>query len=851
MRCFIRVLILISISSPAFSQLTAGFSASIVKGCTPLTVQFQDQSTGPITEWFWDFGNGTTSTAQNPTVTYKTAGSFTVRLIVRNSSLENFVTKANYIVVNATPTVSFSVLSGSFGCLPVQTSFQDNSNMHGDTPQNWLWDFNDGATSNQQNPVHIYTVDGVFNVSLTVTSIHGCSSTLIRNSMVQAGNKPVVDFSASPLFGCASTLRQFNDNSIGKVTSASWVFGDGQSSHQLNPLHHYRDTGVFLVNYIAADNGCRSSTYKPRYIHVTGPVAGFAKVINCANKKLVTYTDTSIGETSRFWDLGDGFTSTNKNVIHTYVTPGTYYVKLIVTGSSCNDTARDTVYADIGNPQIQITPAKSFYCRLDTINLSVAGYNTNAVDSFAWNFGDSISGFNAKYNSVEYVYKTAGIVTPKVYLQDLDLCVDSFPVTNALTIKGPVAAFDSVAIGCTGTDVQYIDKTTSYQNAAITQALWSFGDGITSNTIGSVNYSYAFPGTYMVYLKVTDANGCSDSVIHYTNVAVSPVVNAGNDTLVCAGSSFTLNPTGAQTYKWQPNPDLSCTNCANPVATPTGTTSYYVTGTSNGCSVIDTLNVNVQQKELLVVQPNTYSICAGDSVTLKASGTHSYHWSPTNTLIKPNTRSPIAFPDVTTNYTVVGKDSNNCFEDSGIVEVTVNSKPTVNIIDSTVQLLVGSSFTILTSLSDDAKMLQWSPQTDLSCYNCAEPVATVNKTTTYTLTGTTAYGCSSSDVITISAICNGQSFYLPNTFSPNNDGMNDYFYPRSASAFTIKSLSIFNRWGQLVFQNQNFPSNSASAGWNGKFNNNDLAADVYIYVMQIECADGEKAIKKGSITLLR
>jgi gliding motility-associated-like protein len=845
------VLVFLFITSRALGQLSADFSASVVKGCTPLTVQFQDKSTGPITQWFWDFGNGTTSTAQNPVVTYTSAGNFTVRLIVRNDSLENYVTKANYIVVNATPTVMFSVLSGSRGCLPVQTTFENESIMFGDVAQSWLWNFDDGATSSQQNPVHTYTTEGVFNVSLTVASIHGCSSTFTSNTAVAAGNKPVADFSASPLSGCASTLRQFEGKSIGNVTYESWRFGDGQSTVQLSPLHHYRDTGLFSVFYTAGDNGCYSTLYKQNYIQVTGPVAGFSKVINCSNKKLVNYTDTSIGETSRFWDLGDGFTSTSKNVIHIYATAGTYYVKLIVTGTSCNDTARDTVYADVGNPQIQITPAKSFYCRLDTLSLSVTGYNTAAVNSFGWNFGDSITGFGTKNNQVRYVYKMTGSVSPKVYLQDFDLCIDSVQVTNPLSIRGPIAAFDSLATGCTKADLHFAYKTTPYPNVPITQALWSFGDGLTSTTIGSVDYSYAFPGRYKIYLKVTDADGCVDSVIHYTNISVSPVVNAGNDTLVCAGSSFTLEPTGAQTYIWQSDPDLSCTNCANPVAKPTKTTSYYVTGTSNGCSVNDTLNVNVQQKELVVVQPATYSLCIGDSVQLNASGAYTYQWSPSNTLTKSNISNPVAFPATTTNYTVVGKDSNNCFEDSSIVQVAVHTRPTVNIIDSAVQVLIGSGFTILTSLSDDARSLQWLPPTDLSCYTCAEPVATVNKTVTYTLTATNSYNCNSSDQITITAICNGQSFYLPNTFSPNNDGMNDYFYPRSASAFTIKSLLIFNRWGQEVFLNQNFASNDPNAGWNGKFNGKDQTPDVYIYVMQIQCADGETAIKKGNITLLR
>ncbi len=849
MRCFVCIFLLIS--SPALSQISADFSASIVKGCTPLVVQFNDNSTGAITEWFWDFGNGTTSSLQNPTVTYTTAGQFTVRLIIRNDSLEAFEEKAGYITVNATPNVAFSTLAGARGCVPIQTTFKDNSNLHGDAAKSWLWDFGDSSTSNQQNPVHTYNSEGTFNVSLTVESTQGCAATYTKSSAVAIGNKPVVNFSASPLSGCASVLRQFEDSSTGNITSYSWTFGDGGTSSQKNPLYHYKDTGKLTVRLTVSDNGCTNFLEKIRYIHVIGPVAKFTKIVNCPDKKIINYTDASIGETSRFWDFGDGFTSTNKNVIHTYPGPGVYAIKLIVTGPVCNDTAYDTVRAYIGHPQVQFTPIKSFYCKTDILSFSVIDYDSISVKSFAWNFGDSTTAFNKNYHAVAYHYRTTGNFTPKVYLRDNDMCIDSAQSLTTVMIKGPTAAFDSLATGCTGADLHFAYTTTPFPNVPVTQALWNFGDGNTSDTIGSVDYSYAFPGKYKIYLKVTDTDGCVDSVIHYTNILVSPVVNAGNDTLVCAGSSFTLHPNGAQTYTWQSNPDLSCTNCINPVATPTKTTSYYVTGTTNTCSVTDTLNVNVQQKELLVVQPNTYSMCIGDSVKLNASGTHSYQWSPSNTLTKSNISDPIAFPAATTNYTVAGKDSNNCFEDSAIVEVAVHSGPLVDIIDSAAQLFVGSSFTILTNLSDDARMLQWLPATDLSCYNCAEPIATVNKTTKYTLTATNAYNCSSTDAITITAICSGQPFYLPNTFSPNNDGMNDYFYPRASSAFTIKSLSIFNRWGQLVFQNQNFTSNNANEGWDGKFNGKDQAADVYIYVMQIQCADGETASKKGNITLLR
>jgi gliding motility-associated-like protein len=313
-----------------------------------------------------------------------------------------------------------------------------------------------------------------------------------------------------------------------------------------------------------------------------------------------------------------------------------------------------------------------------------------------------------------------------------------------------------------------------------------------------------------------------------------------------------LNPVGVTDYTWRNNPDLSCINCANPIASPSGDSAvYYVTGTNNGCSVLDSIKINIQQKQFVALQTNTYVICQGNSVTFNASGPDNYEWTPSTGLSSTTIKNPLARPGTTTIYTVTGKDSNNCFTDAANVTVTVNARPTVNIVDSVVQQMIGSSYTISSTASSDAITLDWSPKTGLSCYNCLQPVAMVNANTTYTLTATNQFGCSSSDSITIISVCKGQSFYMPNTFSPNNDGVNDYFYPRSGTAYTITSLLIFNRWGQRLFEKTNFPSNNYSYGWDGKYMNKEQAADVYIYMMELQCADGKNIIKKGNITLLR
>ena len=105
--------------------------------------------------------------------------------------------------------------------------------------------------------------------------------------------------------------------------------------------------------------------------------------------------------------------------------------------------------------------------------------------------------------------------------------------------------------------------------------------------------------------------------------------------------------------------------------------------------------------------------------------------------------------------------------------------------------------------------------------------------------------------ITVQVICTGQNFFIPNTFSPNNDGSNDVFYLRGTGIFRVKTLRIFNRWGEVVFENREVPVNNPSAGWNGYYKGKPAQADVYIYQLEILCANGELIKYSGNIALIR
>ena len=307
MRCFFLLIILLT-SLSVSAQLNADFSAVSVQGCSPFTVQFRDNSTGSPTQWFWDFGNGTTSTSQNPTATYPTAGNYTIRLIVRNSAEEDYEQKTNYITVFVTPQAGFFISGADSGCAPLQTAFADTSEFFNASVKSRLWDFGDGATSNQQNPAHTFAA-GRYNVSLTVVTTQGCSSTITQTDAVVAGNKPVASFSAAPLNGCASTIRNFKNKSSGTITASAWDFGDGGISYDKNPQYHYQDTGTFAVKLVVSENGCKDSVSIPNYIHVNGPVAKLITDVKCSDRFTAHLYDSSIGETSREWDFGDSMTT--------------------------------------------------------------------------------------------------------------------------------------------------------------------------------------------------------------------------------------------------------------------------------------------------------------------------------------------------------------------------------------------------------------------------------------------------------------------------------------------------------------------------------------------------------------
>ena len=251
----------------------ADFTGFPLSGNQPLSVQFTDTSMGQpaITAWSWAFGDGDTSSVQNPLHIYAVPGVYTVAMSASNALGFNSKVRNNYITVNAvTPVAGFTGTPVS-GYIPLTVQFTDTST---NFPTSWLWDFGDGGSSTEQNPSHTYLTDGVYTVALTATNSAG-SNVFTRTDYITAIGSPVAGFTGDPVSGSSPLGVQFTDTSTNSPTSWAWDFGDGGTSTDQNPYYVYSTPGTYTVKLTVTNPVGSDMFTRTDYITVS-PHVGWA-----------------------------------------------------------------------------------------------------------------------------------------------------------------------------------------------------------------------------------------------------------------------------------------------------------------------------------------------------------------------------------------------------------------------------------------------------------------------------------------------------------------------------------------------------------------------------------------------
>lgn len=829
-------------------------------------VTFSDKSTG-AKNWHWDFGDGSTADIQNPSPHhYDHTGKYKVTLTVTNGVCTSRYNKMIY-VIDEHPELKVDpdpVCHGSSIVLSA-THLSDTSLI-----RSYTWLMGDGRTLNSNKPEikTVYKQNGRYGAQLITTDLNGCKDTTAIDSITVRG--PHAHFTLPVPTSCPGTQIDFTDKSSAAgspIQSWVWDYGDGKrdTSDIGSVSHTYREGGQYNVRLTVTDeNGCSNTRSRTQAVNIYFAKAAFATpdTLICPGAPIRWENKSSGNGMNYLWKFGDGTTSRDKTPDKTYQEEGTFTVSLqIQTQNGCIDSVQKEKYIHAAEPHAKLHYTDN--------NASCPPFIVSAVNQsihyqkVSWDFGDGATATGK--DTVKHVYNIPGNYRLRMLIYGYSGCMDS--VIKNVYVAGPYGqATVTDSAGCSPHKVRFS------ANAVNTESYrWDFGDGVLSDASADhdISHLYKGAGIFRPKLILTDSRNCTVAIpiresVTIDGIAAQPVYSipdicdSGYIKFKTDGQIFSLDSLGQSAdYLWDfddpgsgkntstgPRPDHHYTDAGNYRPTLQIKTAY-------GCMARDTFELNVPVPRTLHIthSPDT-AICAGETVPLYASGGYRYSWSPSASLDHPDKFNPVARPDKTTSYQLIAHDKNNCLADTSRILITVHDKPVVQLMPDTV-IATGSSLRLQAASHSDITNWSWMPADYLSCTHCANPVSTPRRPITYRVVATNNFGCISTDDVKISLFCEKGNVFLPNTFTPNGDGMNDVFYPRGKGVKEVVYFRIYNRWGQLIYERTHFQINDRSAGWSGAFKGKPLPPGVFIYSSDMVCDDGKVFQVNGNITLIR
>lgn len=573
------------------------------------------------------------------------------------------------------------------------------------------------------------------------------------------------------------------------------------------------------------------------------------EVVNCDGFE-VQFENRSFSAaiTSYYWDFGapglPGNTTDLSKPSFKYADTGTYIAKLVVNrGQACTDSATIAVKVYPGFAPGFVTDGSCFSNPFQFRDTTFA--RNGVVNSWRWDFGvTAATNDTSLAKNPNFTFPVPGTYLVTLKSTSSKGCVDTVtipvnvldkPLLNLPFRDTLICSIDSLQLRATGTG----------------NFSWTPSTGRIINT--STSTPTVFPLSTTTYRVTLNDRGCITSDSVRVNVLDFITVDAGRDTTICLTDPVTLAPvTQGLSFQWTPAATLNNPSIKNPVATPSGKTTYRVIANLGKCQDTDTVTITTVPYPLSVAGNDT-SICFGSSATLtgRAEGIR-FQWTPTTGLSNPASLITDARPAQTTVYSLLSFDNKGCPK-PGISTIEIKVIPSVVLFAGRdTSIVFGQPLQL--NASSNVSINRWSPATGLNDTTSLTSVLTIKSSDilpgtdflVYRLRGLTAEGCNAEDDLLIRIFSTGPSIFVPTAFTPNQDGLNDNIRPILAGIQRLEIFRIFNRYGQIIFE-----SNEPESSWDGTFKGNPQGSGTFVYQVQAIDYEGKALRQSGTFVLIR